>query len=108
MMPVVACVAGGANGEVFNVNGDSMAVAIASSWEADRLVFLTDVPGVLDASKTIIPALTIADCQALIESGVATGGMQAKLNAAMRCRGKWRAGSAHREGLGPVRGPAYI
>jgi acetylglutamate kinase len=82
MMPVVACVAGGANGEVFNVNGDSMAVAIASSWEAARLVFLTDVPGVLDASKTIIPALTIAECQALIESGVATGGMQAKLNAA--------------------------
>ena len=51
MMPVVACVAGGQQGEVFNVNGDSMAVAIASSWEADRLVFLTDVPGVLDARR---------------------------------------------------------
>ena len=41
----------GRQGEVFNVNGDSMAVAIASSWMADRLVFLTDVPGVLDAQK---------------------------------------------------------
>jgi acetylglutamate kinase len=81
-VPVVACVAGGANGEIFNVNGDSMAVAVASNWGVDRLVFLTDVPGVLDASKTIIPMLTIDDCQKLIETGVASGGMQAKLNAA--------------------------
>ncbi len=81
-VPVVACVAGGAAGEVFNVNGDSMAVAVASGWTVDRLVFLTDVPGVLDGSKTIIPTLTVADCRNLIETGVATGGMQAKLNAA--------------------------
>lgn len=83
LMPVVACVAGGHHGEVFNVNGDSMAVAIASKWEVDRLVFLTDVPGVLDKDKNILPVLTIAQCQELIESGVASGGMQAKLNAAV-------------------------
>ncbi|HWF07732.1 MAG TPA: acetylglutamate kinase [Bryobacteraceae bacterium] len=82
-LPVVACVAGGANGEIFNVNGDSMAVAVASSWGVDRLVFLTDVPGVFDATKTIIPTLTVEDCRNLIETGVASGGMQAKLNAAM-------------------------
>ena len=71
------------DGQVFNVNGDSMAVAIASSWQVDRLVFLTDVPGVLDAQKSIIPVLTIAGLPAnLIDAGVATGGMQAKLNAA--------------------------
>ncbi len=81
-MPVVACVAGGAKGEVFNVNGDSMAVAVASAWKTDRLVFLTDVPGVLDATKTILPVLTVADCAKLIADGVATGGMQAKLDAA--------------------------
>jgi acetylglutamate kinase len=81
-LPVVACVAGGNRGEVFNVNADSMAVAIASSWQADRLIFLTDVSGVLDQSKSIIPELTIHACQELIDSGVATGGMQAKLNAA--------------------------
>ncbi|HEY4086777.1 MAG TPA: acetylglutamate kinase [Bryobacteraceae bacterium] len=81
-MPVVACVAGGASGQVYNVNGDSMAVAVASAWKADRLVFLTDVPGVLDASKTILPQLTIEDCRKLIADGVATGGMQAKLDAA--------------------------
>ena len=93
-MPVVACVAGGANGEVFNVNGDSMAVAVASAWKADRLVFLTDVPGVLDASKTILSTLTVADCRQLIADGVATGGMQAKLDAAT---------SAVSHGVGEVR-----
>jgi len=82
-VPVVACVAGGANGEVFNVNGDSMAVAVASNWYVDCLVFLTDVPGVLDSGKSIIPLLTAGSCNELIESGVATGGMQAKLNAAV-------------------------
>lgn len=82
-MPVVACVAGGARGEVFNVNGDSMAVAAGSAWKADRLIFLTDVPGVLDASKAILPVLTIAGCRKLIADGVATGGMHAKLDAAM-------------------------
>jgi acetylglutamate kinase len=81
-LPVVACVAGGKRGEVFNVNGDSMAVAVASGWAVDRLVFLTDVPGVLDAAKNILPSLTSAECEGLIATGVATGGMQAKLNAA--------------------------
>ena len=81
-VPVVACVAGGANGEVFNVNGDSMAVAVASGLKVDRLVFLTDVPGVLDAEKRLIAVLTVQGCLDLIASGIATGGMQAKLNAA--------------------------
>jgi acetylglutamate kinase len=81
-VPVVACVAGGTQGEVFNVNGDSMAVAVASNWYVDRLVFLTDVSGVFDANKSVVPLLTIDDCNGLISSGVATGGMQAKLNAA--------------------------
>jgi acetylglutamate kinase len=81
-LPVVACVAGGSHCEVYNVNGDSMAVAVASNWKVDRLVFLTDVSGVMDSNKTILPRLTVADCEGLIDSGVATGGMQAKLNAA--------------------------
>jgi acetylglutamate kinase len=82
LLPVVACVAGGSGGQVFNVNGDSMSVAVASGWKADRLVFLTDVAGVLDANKKIIPVLTVAGCRELIDTAVATGGMQAKLNAA--------------------------
>jgi acetylglutamate kinase len=80
--PVIACVAGGEKGQVYNVNGDSMAVAVASNWIVDRVLFLTDVPGVLDANKQRISVLTVQGCKELIDSGVATGGMQAKLNAA--------------------------
>jgi len=82
-MPVVACVAGSASGQIYNVNADSMAIAVASGWKADRLLFLTDVPGVLDAAKTLLPVLTVTQCRQLITDGVATGGMQAKLESAM-------------------------
>jgi acetylglutamate kinase len=82
-LPVIACVARGAQGQVYNVNGDSMAVAVASKWGADRLLFLTDVSGVMNIEKQRIPVLTVEDCEALIKTGVASGGMQAKLNAAM-------------------------
>ena len=93
-LPVVACVAGGAGGEVFNVNGDSMAVAVAAGWKVDRLIFLTDVAGVWDAQKQVIPVLTAARCRQLITSGVAAGGMQAKLEAACE---------AVKNGVGEVR-----
>lgn len=82
-LPVVACVAGDRQGNIYNVNADQMAVACAAAFGADQLVFLTDVEGVLDASKTVRPQLTDSECRRLIEDGIATGGMQAKLNAAM-------------------------
>jgi acetylglutamate kinase len=81
-LPVVACVAGDAHGNVYNVNADQMAVACAAGFGAAKLIFLTDVEGVLDAEKNIRRELTAADCAALIAAGVATGGMQAKLTAA--------------------------
>jgi len=81
-LPVVACLAGDAEGNFYNVNGDQMAVACAAAFRAERLVFLTDVPGVLDRSGTRLPHITRADIDTLIATGVAKGGMQAKLNAA--------------------------
>jgi acetylglutamate kinase len=81
-LPVVACVAGDRRGNVYNVNADQMAVACAAGWRAERLLFLTDVEGVLDADKNLLPELTCSECAALIASGVAHGGMQAKLNSA--------------------------
>ena len=81
-LPVVACVAGGRDGRMYNVNADQMAAACAAGCRADRLFFLTDIEGVLDAAGTLQPALTAQDCRRLIAGGVATGGMQAKLNAA--------------------------
>jgi acetylglutamate kinase len=81
-VPVVACVAGDRRGQVYNVNADQMAVACAAAFGAEILLFLTDVPGVMDAGRAVIPELTAADCDRLIAGGVATGGMLAKLNAA--------------------------
>lgn len=81
-LPVVACVAGDREGHIFNVNADQMAVACGVGFQADQLHFLTDVDGVRGGDSQVIPTLTIADCEELIRSGVATGGMQAKLNAA--------------------------
>lgn len=82
LLPVVACVAGGCDGRMYNVNADQMASACAAGWKADRLIFLTDIEGVLDAAKRVQAALALEDCERLIRDGVATGGMQAKLNAA--------------------------
>lgn len=81
-LPVVACIAGDRQGSIFNVNADQMAVSCAAGWGADRLIFLTDVPGVKDSSGTVVPRLTVADIGELIACGVAHGGMQAKLEAA--------------------------
>lgn len=81
-VPVVACVGGDRQGNVYNVNADQMAVACAAGFRADRLLFLTDVKGVLDANGQILPKLSPRDCAQLIADGVAKGGMQAKLESA--------------------------
>jgi acetylglutamate kinase len=87
-LPVVACVAGDARGNVYNVNADQMAVACAASFRAESLLFLTDVEGVRDKSGAICPTLTCDQARTLIREGIATGGMQAKLEAAMDALGQ--------------------
>lgn len=82
-LPVVACVAGDSKGAVYNVNADQMAVACAASFKVDKLLFLTDVEGVRDGAGNTRSTLTSAEAAELIRTGVATGGMQAKLEAAM-------------------------
>lgn len=82
-LPVVACVAGDRNGHVYNVNADRMAVACAAAFGARQLIFLTDVDGVLDESRHVRSVLSARESQSLIRAGIATGGMQAKLEAAL-------------------------
>jgi len=82
-VPVIACVAGDRAGAIYNVNADQMAVACAAAFGAAQLVFLTDVEGVLDADRRPRPVLSAGESLRLIADGVATGGMQAKLNAAL-------------------------
>jgi acetylglutamate kinase len=82
-LPVIACVAGGRDGQIYNVNADQMAVACAAAFGAQQLIFLTDVEGVLDQSRNVRQCLTATESERLIAEGIATGGMQAKLNAAL-------------------------
>ena len=88
-IPVVAPIAStapGASGEpgtMLNINGDSAAGAIAAALGAERLVFLTDVEGVMDGSHRIITRMLPDQARSLITSGVAGGGMIPKLEAAL-------------------------
>lgn len=82
-LPAVACIAGGADGAIFNVNADQMAAACATGLAADQVVFLTDVGGVLDRRGETIPKLSASEAESLITEGVAKGGMEAKLRAAI-------------------------
>jgi acetylglutamate kinase len=79
LIPVLAPVAAGAHGETFNVNADTFAGAIAGALRAKRLLFLTDVPGVLDKNKQLIKQLSIAQIRDLIADGTITGGMIPKV-----------------------------
>jgi len=83
-LPVVACVAGDRQGHFYNVNADQMAASIASAFRAELLLFLTDVDGVRGADGSIQPSIAVEQTRDLIRSGVATGGMQAKLEAAAK------------------------
>lgn len=82
-LPVVACVAGDRQGQVYNVNADQMAVACAAAFGARQLIFLTDVEGVMDGARQVRSSLSAGEAQKLIADGIATGGMQAKLEAAL-------------------------
>ena len=67
------------DGKTYNVNADTFAGAIAGAMGAKRFLLLTDVPGVLDKDKNLIPELTVDDCRRLIADGTITGGMIPKI-----------------------------
>ncbi len=79
LIPVLAPVATAAEGGTFNVNADTFAGAIAGALKAKRLLLLTDVPGVLDKSKSLIKELSIDDARRLIADGTISGGMIPKV-----------------------------
>jgi len=83
-VPVIASVALGFDGEYYNVNADQMASACAVACGAQLLAFLTDVPGVWNESREVIPRLSSTDIQSLRDAGVVQGGMLPKLEACKR------------------------
>jgi acetylglutamate kinase len=85
IIPVVAPVATGmADNETFNVNGDTAAGAIAGALQADRLLLLTDVAGVKDASGEVVTQLSPDEVRKLMAEGVISGGMIPKTDTALK------------------------
>jgi acetylglutamate kinase len=83
LIPVLAPLATSTEGITYNVNADTFAGAIAGALKAKRLLLLTDVPGVLDKSKSLIKELTPNDARRLIADGTISGGMIPKVETCM-------------------------
>src|SRR5579862_2549390 len=83
IVPVASCMGLGADGELYNINADHMAAAAAEFIRADRLIFLTDVAGVLDGDK-VLRALRGSEIEDMIRRNKVSGGMILKLEAAKR------------------------
>ncbi len=79
IIPVIAPLGLDEDGQTFNINADTVAGAIAGAMKATRLLLLTDVEGVLDKDKRLIPEMTIADATAFRKDGTLTGGMIPKV-----------------------------
>ncbi|PWS37470.1 acetylglutamate kinase [Falsiroseomonas bella] len=79
IVPVVAPVGVGADGQTYNINADTVAGAIAGKLRAERLLMLTDVRGVLDREGKLIPEMTVAEVRRGIEEGWISGGMIPKV-----------------------------
>lgn len=83
MVPVIAPLGAGKNGETYNVNGDTAAGAIAGALKADRLLLLTDVSGVKNAEGEIVTELTADQIRQMTADGVIAGGMIPKTETAL-------------------------
>ena len=84
IIPVIAPIGVGENGETFNINADTFAGALASALAAEKLIILTDVPGVLDENMNLISKMPLADVKSSIASGVISGGMIPKVETCMQ------------------------
>ncbi len=82
-IPVIAPVGVGKDGESYNINADIVAGAIAKALNAEKLVLLTNTPGILDADKTTLSSLNKAEVEALIADGTISEGMLPKVDCAI-------------------------
>ena len=82
-VPVIAPIGAGADGETYNINADTVAGALAVALKAKRMLLLTDVAGVLDATGELIKQMSLTEARAAIAAGVVRGGMIPKLETAI-------------------------
>jgi acetylglutamate kinase len=83
LIPVIAPIGVGPEGETLNINADTFAAALSTALKAKRLLLLTDVEGVLDKDGNLIKSLTTAEAQELIENGTISGGMIPKIESCL-------------------------
>jgi acetylglutamate kinase len=83
IIPVIAPLGAGRNGETFNINGDTAAGAVAAALKADRLLLLTDIDGVRDASGRVVTELSAEQIRQMTRDGVIAGGMIPKTETAL-------------------------
>ena len=84
VIPVIAPTGVGENGETFNINADLVAGAVAAALKAEKLILLTDVPGVLDRNRELIHAMDEGMSRRLIEEGTIEGGMFPKVKCCLK------------------------
>ncbi|MGA2809831.1 MAG: acetylglutamate kinase [Candidatus Acidiferrum sp.] len=83
LLPVAPCLGLGPDNQLYNINADHMAAACAEYLAADQLLYLTDVPGVLDGER-VLSTITCEEVERLVQCHVVSGGMVLKLEAAKR------------------------
>lgn len=83
VIPVIAPIGVGEDGEAYNINADVVASKVAQVLEAEKLLLLTNIAGVLDKEGKLLTGLTAGDVEALIEDGTIYGGMLPKINFAL-------------------------
>ncbi len=88
IMPVIAPIGVGEDGETYNINADTVAGAVAAAVGAARLLMLTDVAGVMDKSDELLPEITAARARSLIKNGTISGGMIPKIETCLGAVGK--------------------
>ena len=90
-IPVISTVASDRQGNTYNINGDTAAAYIAGALNAERLIMMTDIAGILrdkDDPATLIPALTVKEARKLFDEGVISGGMIPKVDCCIEAIGK--------------------
>lgn len=83
-IPVISPIGVGSKGEAFNINADYVASAVASALKAEKLILLTDVPGIKDKEDNVISSVNKKDIKKLIDEGTVSGGMLPKVQACIR------------------------
>ena len=86
LIPVVSTIGGSADGQAYNINADTVAGALAAALGAEKVIYLTDVPGLLedvDRPDSLIATATVAELRTMIADGELTGGMIPKIEAAV-------------------------